>query len=133
LLVLGFAVLTFLLRFNSTYSHLLWIITRDPEADLGGLSRRPHMYDMSDFAVYCILAAGILLFLLSLYGPQWAGIISPGSTRIPAPLTPSSNAVPHPGGSFSGPDWLLIWTAVGGIGSFIGGCASLVNILRTRR
>ena len=80
---------------------------------------------------FLVLLAGIALFVYLLRNAHWLTPAQQAIIKNPT-ARPSSGAASQPDVSTSGPDWLLIWTAVGGIGALIGGCAALVSALRRR-
>ncbi len=80
---------------------------------------------------FLVLLLGIALFVFLLRSTHWPTPTQQATIKIPA-ARPSSSATSQPQVTTSGPDWPLIWTAVGGIGALIGGCAALVSALRRR-
>jgi hypothetical protein len=83
-----------------------------------------------DIWSYGIGLAGIgICVTLLLFATHSHMVALPAADGIATAPTPSSDAVAQPtAAATSGPDWILIWTAVGGIGSFMGGCAALIAI-----
>jgi hypothetical protein len=88
------------------------------------------------FLSFVVIIIGVAIFVLILHNVHWPSAIA-GHHVVAGPSprttpTPSSSPTTSAGSPAARPDWLLIWTTVGGLGSLLGGCAAFVAVLRNR-